>query len=54
MQVSEATLARWLKTYGQMDRSQARELKALGDENTRLKKLLGEAELEKAVLKELA
>lgn len=54
LQISEATLARWSKVYGQLDRTQARELKALRDENAKLKKLLGEAELEKAALKELA
>ncbi|MGP5620710.1 transposase, partial [Corynebacterium casei] len=54
LKVSEATLHRWQKTYGQMDRAGARELKALRDENDRLKKLLGEAELDKAAYKELA
>ena len=54
LQVSVATLSRWYKTYGQMDRSQARELKKLRDENEKLKRLLGQAELEKAALKELA
>lgn len=37
-----------------MDRAGARELKALRDENDRLKKLLAEAELDKAAYKELA
>ena len=54
LKVSEATLHRWQKTYGQMDRAGARELKALRDENDRLKKLLAEAELDKAAYKELA
>lgn len=54
LQVSEATLSRWFKTYGHLDRAGARELKALRDENDRLKKLLGQAELEKAALRQLA
>ena len=54
LKVREATLHRWQKTYGQMDRAGARELKALRDENDRLKKLLAEAELDKAAYKELA
>lgn len=45
---------RFSRTCGQMDRLQARELKALRDENAKLKKLLGEAELDKAALKKLA
>lgn len=54
LQISEATLVRWSKSYGQMDRAQARELKQLRDENDKLKRLLGQSELEKAALKELA
>ncbi|MHA6527732.1 transposase [Corynebacterium pyruviciproducens] len=54
LQISEATLARWYRTYGQLDRRQARELKALREENDKLKRLLGQSELEKAALKELA
>ncbi|MDH4657980.1 transposase [Corynebacterium pyruviciproducens] len=54
LQTSEATLARWYRTYGQLDRRQARELKALREENDKLKRLLGQSELEKAALKELA
>ena len=52
--ISEATLNRWQATYGAMSRSEAKELQRLRDENTRLKRLLGQAELEKAALKELA
>ncbi|MDK6565922.1 transposase [Corynebacterium pyruviciproducens] len=54
LQISEAKLVRWSKSYGQMDRAQARELKQLRDENDKLKRLLGQSELEKAALKELA
>lgn len=37
-----------------MTRSEARELKRLREENSKLKTLLGQSELEKAALKELA
>lgn len=52
--VSEPTLCRWRREYGQMSRSEAQELRALRDQNRRLKQLLAEAELDKAALKELA
>ena len=52
--VSEATLARWRRDYGSMNRREARELRVLRDENRKLKQLLGESELEKAALRELA
>ena len=40
--------------YGGLKANDAKRLKELESENTRLKKLLGEAELDKAMLKELA
>ena len=46
--ISEATLCRWRQRYGSMSRSEAKE------QNARLKQLLGQAELEKAALRELA
>ncbi|WP_255313952.1 transposase [Trueperella pecoris] len=52
--MSEATLNRWQATYGSMTKSEAKELQRLRDENTRLKRLLGQAELEKAAWKELS
>ncbi|WP_408936111.1 transposase [Corynebacterium marquesiae] len=52
--VSEATLSRWRRDYGAMTRSEARELKRLREENSKLKTLLGQSELEKAALKELS
>ena len=52
--ISEATLHRWQATYGAMTKSEAKELQRLRDENTRLKRLLGQAELEKAAWKELS
>lgn len=54
LQVSEATLSRWRRTYGTMSRNEAKALKKLREENQKLKALLGEAELEKAALRELA
>lgn len=52
--VSEPTYRRWVKQYGDMSRSEARRFKKLQEENAKLKRLLAEAELEKALLKELA
>jgi len=52
--VAESTWARWLAQYGGMKADDAKRLKELEGENARLKKLLAEAELEKAILKEVA
>ncbi len=52
--ISEATLNRWQATYGAMTKSEAKELQRLREENTRLKRLLGQAELEKDAWKELS
>ena len=52
--ISEATLNRWQATYGAMTKSEAKELQRLRDENTRLKRLLGQAELEKAAWNDLS
>ena len=52
--ISEATLCRWRQRYGSMNRSEAKELRELREQNARLKQLLGQAELEKAALRELA
>ena len=51
---TESTWHRWRRAYGGMSPSHARRLKELEVENARLKKLLAEAELDKAMLKELA
>jgi putative transposase len=51
--VSEATLYNWKAKYGGMDVSDAKRLKALEDENAKLKKLLADQILEAAALKEL-
>lgn len=50
--ISEATFYNWKSKYGGMDVSEAQRLRSLEDENRRLKKLLAEAELDKAMLKE--
>jgi putative transposase len=52
--ISSATFYKWKAKYGGLDVSDAKRLKALEDENGKLKKLLAEAELDKAMLKEIA
>ena len=52
--ISIATLYAWKAKYGGMDVSQARKLKVLEEENGRLKRLLADAMLDNAVLKEVA
>lgn len=52
--VSSATFYKWKATYGGMDVSQARKLMVLEDGNGRLKRLLADAMLDNAVLKEVA
>ena len=59
LEIAESTWHRWLAQYGGMkahDAVQAsvRSSKELEGENARLKKLLAEAELDKAMLKEIA
>lgn len=54
LEVSEASYHRWRNQYGGMKAQEAKRLKELEQENARLKKLLAEAELDKAMLKELA
>ena len=54
LEITESTWHRWRRSYAGMSPSHARRLKELEVENGRLKKLLGEAELDKAMLKELA
>ena len=51
--VSEATLYNWKAKFGGMDVSEARRLKSLEDENARLKRLLADAMLDNAALKDL-
>jgi putative transposase len=51
--ISEATFYNWKSKYGGMDVSEARRLKQLEDENGKLKKLLADAMLDNAALKDL-
>ena len=50
--ISDATYYNWRKRFGGMGRSQLSELKSLEKENSRLKKILAELELDKLILKE--
>jgi putative transposase len=50
--ISEATYHRWRHQYGGMKAEEARRLKELESENVRLKRLLADAELDKAILRE--
>jgi putative transposase len=52
--VSTATFYAWKAKFGGLEVSEAKRLKALEEENTRLKKLLAEAMLDNAVLKDIA
>jgi transposase-like protein len=54
LNVTEATYYRWRNQFGGLKAEDAKKLKHLEKQNLQLKKLLAEAELEKAVLKELA
>lgn len=51
--ISDQTFYKWKAKFGGMDVSDARRLRALEEENTKLKRLLAEAELDKAALKEV-
>ena len=51
--ISENTIHRWKSRFGGMEISEAKRLRELEQENAKLKRLLGEAELDKAALKEL-
>jgi len=52
--VSDCTYYRWRKEYGGMRVDQARRLKELEQENSRLKKLVADLSLDKAILAEAA
>ncbi len=52
--VTDQTYYRWRREFGGMKTDQARRLKELERENARLKKLLADAELDKAILREAA
>lgn len=52
--ISDATFYKWKVKYGGLEVSEAKRLKSLEDENARLKKLLAEAMLDNATLKDIA
>src|SRR3984893_8759380 len=51
--VSDASIYKWKAKFGGMEVSEAKRLKTLADENTRLKRLLADAMLDNAALKDL-
>ena len=52
--VSSATFYKWKAKYGGLDVSDAKRLRSLEDENAKLKRLLAEAMLDNAMLKDIA
>ena len=52
--IHQQTYYKWRKEYGGLRTDQAKKLKELEKENARLKKLLAESELDKAILREAA
>ena len=52
--ISEQTFYRWKKQYGGLQSDQVREFKVLQDENARLKKLVAELSLDKAILQDIS
>ena len=53
LEISEQTYYRWRKEYGGMDKSQAQRLKELERENGRLRHIVADLTLDKAILKEV-
>ncbi len=51
--ISGATFYKWKAKFGGLEVSEAKRLRALEDENAKLKKLLAEAMLDNAMLKEI-
>ena len=54
LNISEQTYSRWRKEYGGLRLDQAKRLKALEQETTRLKRLVADQALDNAILKEVA
>ena len=52
--ISSATFYKWKARFGGLEVSDAKRLKSLEDENTKLKRLLAEAMLDNAMLKEIS
>ena len=51
--VSDASIYKWKAKFGGMDASEAKRLRALEDENAKLKRMLADAMLDNAALKDL-
>ena len=51
--VSDASIDKWKAKFGGMDVSEAKRLRALEDENTKLKRMLADAMLDNVALKDL-
>jgi putative transposase len=51
--VSDASIYKWKAKYGGMEVSEAKRLRALEDENAKLKRMLAEAMLDNVALKDL-
>jgi putative transposase len=51
--ISQQTFYRWRQTYGGLERGEAARLKALADENARLKRLVAEQALDLQALRDL-
>ena len=54
IEISDVTYYRWRKEYGGMNTSQAKKLKELEKENTRLRRAVSDLTLDKLILKEAA
>ena len=54
LEVSESTLSRWRSQHGGMKSEEAKRLKTLEEENSRLKKIIGDQALDIQMLKEIA
>ena len=50
LEISEQTYYRWQKEYGGLDTTQAKKLKELEKENSRLKSLVADLSLDNAIL----
>jgi putative transposase len=51
--VSEQSYYRWKKIYGAMEPSEVRELKLMRDENAKLKRIVADLTLDKAMLQDV-
>ena len=51
--ISEQSYYRWKKIYGNMEPSEAKELRQLRDENSKLKRIVADLSLDKAMLQDV-